>query len=57
MYRVLAINEVIDIKILDSLARFHIQIILEKKMINRYLKLGKLVYILKYLLLSLIFFL
>jgi len=56
MYRVLAINEVIDVKILDSLARFHIQIILEKKMINRYLKLGKLVYILKYLLLSLIFF-
>lgn len=56
MYRVLEINEVIDVKILDSLARFHIQIILEKKMINRYLKLGKLVYILKYLLLSLIFF-
>lgn len=56
MYRVLAINEVIDVKILDSLARFHIQIILEKKMTNRYLKLGKLVYILKYLLLSLIFF-
>jgi len=57
MYRVLAINEVIDVKILDSLVRFHIQIILEKKMIDRYLKLGKLVYILKYLLLSLIFFL
>ena len=56
MYRVLAINEVIDVKILDSLVRFHIQIILEKKMIDRYLKLGKLVYILKYLLLSLIFF-
>ena len=56
MYRVLAINEVIDAKILDSQVHFHIQIILEKKMTNRYLKLGKLVHILKYPLLSLTFF-